>query len=305
MRVKPFDDTFGAILESETEANLSELDRDEVIRCFKESGLLLFRGFNASADDFEAFSNRFSEDFMDYKGGGYHRKIINAAGDQSILSVNYYIGSEKQSTFALPLHGEMYYLNERPVVMWFYCVRPALKDGETTVCDGAALYQGLSAATKQFFAAQRLKYIRYYDPADWQKRFLTDDLHGVEEFCRRNGQTCQVDYEKGTLLTEYLYPATVTHRWTGKTIFINNILPVVWQERNGKETNIVRMEDGTKVPDDVVAEIDEVSRVLTRNISWKSGEVAMLDNAWVLHGRRRFDDDQRELYSRMVKSVAW
>lgn len=303
IQVSPFDQYFGTIVEPTGDTALADLPRDEMIELYKSAGMLYFRGFNAEVEDFESFSNRFTTDFMDYQGGGYKRRVINEAGDKSIMSVNYDIGKSTQGMFALPLHGEMYYVKNRPAAIWFYCVVPAAQDGETTVCEGSQIYEELSESTKRLFAEKQLKYIRYYDEADWVKRFQTTDLSEVRKFCDENDYLVKIDHDQRTVYTEYLHPATITHKYTGRTIFINNILPVVWQERNGKTTNVVRLEDGSEIPEDVIAEIQGVVNRLIRKIPWRAGDIALIDNARILHGRAKFQDDNRELFSRMVRSV--
>jgi alpha-ketoglutarate-dependent taurine dioxygenase len=305
MKHSAFNADFGAVVEPTRETGLDQLERESVIDLFKRSGLLLFRGFGARAEVFERFSGSFSGEFMTYMGGGYQRRTINESGDKSIMSVNYYLGTPEQATFALPLHGEIYYLDHRPWIIWFLCVTPAVKDGQTSVCDGARLYRELRPETRALFEHMRLKYIRHYEEADWQKRFQTEDLDVVERFCRDNGMRVEVDRTARTVLTEYFHPAWIRSRWSGQTVFINTMLPVLWQERHGRTTNIVRLEDGSEIPPAVVDEIEQATERLKQLIPWTSGDVAMLDNTRVLHGRQRFDDDQRQIYSRMVRNVDW
>lgn len=304
-KITPFDEHFGTIVEASGPVELADLDRDEMIQLFKKSGLLYFRGFHASVEQFDEFTSRFSTDFMSLVGGGYKRRVINEDGDKSIQSVNYDVGLEHQGLFPLPLHGEQYYLEHRPVMLWFYCVCPAAEDGETTVCDGYQLYAGLSDEVRNLFEKQRIKYIRVYYPADWQKRFQTDSLDVVEQFCRDNDMELQIDRAQGIVYTETLYPASTTCPYTGRPVFINSMLPVLWQEGNGKVTSLVRLEDGSKIPDAVVKEITEVAARWTRNIPWQKGDLALVDNRRVMHGRNSFKDNARELYSRMVRSIDW
>lgn len=305
MKHRPFTPELGACVEPTDERGLMELDEGSVIELFKGHGLLHFRGFGADPEAFEEFSGRFSDDFMTYMGGGYFRRTINESGDRSIMSVNYYLGRPQQATFELPIHGEMYYLDQRPVVIWFYCVEPAVEGGETSVVDGAALYAELEESTKRLFAEKRLLYIRHYEEADWKKRFQTEDLDVVRAFCEEQGQRFRADEERGTVDTEYLHPATIESRWGGQTVFINNILPVIWQERHGRDTNLVRLEGGDPIPAEVIEEIEEGCRRLRKLVPWERGELVMLDNTRVLHGRQSFDDDVRQIYSRMVRSVSW
>jgi alpha-ketoglutarate-dependent taurine dioxygenase len=302
LKTTPFDRTFGTTVEAAAGERPDDLDRDQVIELIKSSGVVFFRGFGIDPPVFERFTNRFATEFMNYKGGRYFRRAVN--DDGTITSVAYHLKGEEQDTFPLPLHGEMYYLDARPVLIWFLCVRPALRDGETTVCDGAELYRQLSDSTRKLFERQRLKYVRFYPESEWTTRFQTRDLTEAADFCTKNGMRVVVDPEARTLTTEYLHPATITSRWHGHTVFINNILTVTAQERLGvKGDNIVRLEDGSKIPESVIADIESCCERLTRPIPWQAGDFAVVDNTRVLHGRRQFDDNVREIYSRMVKRV--
>jgi alpha-ketoglutarate-dependent taurine dioxygenase len=298
---------FGAKIVATDNSNIFEINREKIISLFKNSGVLLFRGFEFDTDRFEQFTNLLGTDFMYYIGGAQVRKIINEQGDGTISSVNFYVDSEKQQkrTFHLPLHGEMFYTKTRPILVWFYCVTPPLKDGETTVCDGVQVYKELSEATKSLFKTKRIKYIRHYPNGIWQERFQTEDLSVLEKFCQESDLHLKIDNDTQAITTEYLQPAFVKTRWGGQEAFLNSILIVEWGELNGVKDSIVRLEDNSKIPDEVLLELKEVTERLTQLISWQRGDVLMVDNTRVLHGRRAFSDQQRELYTRMCRTVIW
>ena len=95
-------------------------------------------------------------------------------------------------------------------------------------------------------------------------------------------------------------------KWLRRRAFCNSVLIGLWQERELKRTTtFVRLEDDSEIPEDVIAELEEVSAGLTLAIPWQAGDTAIVDNARMLHGRREFTDDQREVYARMCRSVDW
>ena len=307
MKTAPISEEFGTRIVATDKSNIFAIDQENIRSLFKKSGVLLFRDFDINTDKFEQFTNLFGTEFMHYIGGAQVRKIINKNGDQTISSVNFYTDSDKQQkrTFKLPLHGEMFYTNSRPTLLWFYCVAPPLEDGETTVCDGVQVYQELSEATKNLFKTKRLKYIRHYANGEWQGRFQTDDLSELAKFCQESDLHLKIDKDTQAITTEYVYPAIVKTRWGGQEAFLNSILIVEWQEAAGKTDSIVRLEDNSRIPDDVLLELQEVTERLTYLISWQRGDILMIDNTRMLHGRRAFSDQQRELYTRMCRSVPW
>jgi alpha-ketoglutarate-dependent taurine dioxygenase len=303
VKVQPLE-KLGVMLLGNGNGSAAELDQDQVVDLFKTYGLVLFRNMGLDLDGFNRFTGQFSTDYMSYKGGGYVRGTIKGReADETLLSTRYDYGREKQDTFGLPLHGEMYYIDRRPVMLWFYCERPADKDGETTVCDGSRVYDDLSADTKALFAAKRLKYTREYHDGEWQVIYQTDTIEEAEKFATGNGLEVRIDHATRTLHTDYIYPAVIKSRWGDHNVYINNLLPVLWQESMGRKTSIVRFEDGATIPQSIVEEITAIQARHIYPIPWQKQDFVMVDNTRVAHGRRAFEDQERSVHLRMVRSV--
>jgi alpha-ketoglutarate-dependent taurine dioxygenase len=295
IRTAPLSETFGTTLLATNQVNICELAQDEIRNLFKSSSLLLFRGFDVDTDNFKKFTELFSSSFVSYAGGAYSREIIN--GDQTLLSVT---GGKQK--WGVPLHGEMYYRKHKPSIIWFYCVTPALNDGETTVCDGAQVYKELSCSTQELLTKKRLKYIRTYPDSAWQKIYQTDDLNLVEKVCNENDITLSVGPDQ-SITTEYVISAIQESRYGKQKVFINNILPVVSQESKGSNVSIVRFEDNSKIPDSILDEIKTVTDKLTHLVAWEKSDILMVDNTRLLHGRKSFSDNQRDIYVRLCDAA--
>ena len=302
MRVGQISEPFGSVVEGSPGEKVSEVDPQIVKDLIKSRGVVMFSGFGSPLEEFERYIRTFGDDFMTYQGGGYIRRKVSP--DETLLSTRYDHGREKQETFGLPLHGEMYYTNHRPVMLWFYCQKPAASEGETTVCDGAQIYEALSDETKELLASKKLKYIRHYLDGEWQKIYQTDDIDEAIEFCAGNGIEARV-VDGNALKTEYVYPGVIKSRWGGHRVYINNVLPVVWQEQMGRKTSIVRFEDGSEVPQKLIDEVSKAQERLVIPLPWKAGDFAAIDNTRALHGRRAFTDTDREVFLRMVHEVSF
>lgn len=302
MRIGQISEQFGSVIEGSPEDTVQNVDAGTVRDLLKSRGVVMFSGYATPLAEFEQFIRQFGENFMTYQGGGYIRGKVSS--DETLLSTRYDHGREKQETFGLPLHGEMYYTNHRPVLLWFYCRRPAASDGETTVCDGAQVYAALSEASKQLLAEKKLKYIRHYLDGEWQKIYQTDDIDEAIRFCDGNGIAARVE-DGNSLKTEYVHPGTIESRWGGRRVYINNVLPVVWQEQMGRKTSIVRFEDGSQIPQSLVDEVKAAQDRLVIPLKWQAGDFAVLDNTRALHGRRAFTDTDREVFLRMVRDVSF
>lgn len=264
--------------------SILELDKEEIINLFKANGILLFRGFDVDVDIFKEFTNLLSIDFINYAGGAFSRRVIN--GDETLLSVNDFKSEIK-------LHGEMYYQQNIPLMLWFFCANPPLEDGETTVCDGRQFFNEISSSTKELFSKKKLKFNVRISQEDWQKKYQTDDLNQLEEMCRKNNMHLTVNEDQSILL-EYISPAIIPSRCGKYQVFINSLLPT--KQLNPK---ILNFEDDSEIPEEVVSELNEIAEKITTEISWQKGDILMIDNTRILHGRRSFADDQRDIYIRL------
>ncbi|WP_448268655.1 TauD/TfdA family dioxygenase [Nostoc sp. DSM 114159] len=264
--------------------SILELDKEEIISLFKANGILLFRGFDVDVDIFKKFTNLLSTDFINYAGGAFSRRVIN--GDETLLSVNDFKSEIK-------LHGEMYYQQNIPLMLWFFCANPPLKDGETTVCDGRQFFNEISSSTKELFSKKKLKFTVRISQEDWQKKYQTDDLNQLEKMCQNNNTHLTVNNDKSILL-EYISPAIVPSRCGKYQVFINSLLPT--KHLNPK---VLNFEDDSEIPEEVVSELNEIAEKITTEILWQKGDILMIDNTRVLHGRRSFADDQRDIYIRL------
>lgn len=295
MTTAPISQKFGTIVLGTNETDICQLDIQEIINWFKSSSLLLFRGFEVDTEKYKQLTELLGTNFVSYVGGAYSREMIN--GDKTLLSVT---GGKLH--FAVPFHGEMYYKKQRPDILWFYCATPALKDGETTACDGIQVYNELSNSTQELFQQKRLKYIRTYAADVWPKIYQTEDLNLVEQVCSDNDMQLQIKQDN-SITTEYISSAIQESRCSQHKVFINNILPVIEQETKGSNSSIVRFEDNSKISDEIINEIKNVTDKLTYLVSWQKGDILMVDNTRLLHGRRSFSDNQRDIYVRLCDAA--
>lgn len=276
-----------AILNSDN-INILDLDREEIISLFKSYGFLLFRGFETNVDIFTKFSNSLSENFKDYTGGVFNRRVIN--GDATLLSVNDFNNEIK-------LHGEMYYQQDIPLMLWFFCANPPLQSGETILCDGRKLFNELSSSLKDLFINKKLSYVGHLNKEEWQKRYKTNDLKVVEQVCKSNNIKLKSNKDESIAL-QYICPAIHPSRCGKHLTFINSLLPT-----KHIAPNAISFEDGSEITDDIVSEIQKIAERLITEISWQKGDILMVDNTRMMHGRRAFFDNQRDIYLRLCSPV--
>ena len=61
----------------------------------------------------------------------------------------------------------------------------------------------------------------------------------------------------------------------------------------------ISFEDGSEITDDIVSGINKIAERLITEISWQKGDILMVDNTRIMHGRRAFFDNQRDIYLRL------
>jgi len=316
---RPLRGSFGRAIErsSNSSSGLGDLDDAEVVRLFSEHGALLFRGFGAAREEFVALTERCSRDFSTYQGGFFRdRQPVGGPGAPeapgTLLTVT---GS--QEGFAIPLHGEMHYAGSRPSVLWFYCERPAEAGGETTLADGEEVCRMLTPEIRELFLSRRVRYRRELPDGAWQAAFQTDDLAEVERHCEENDTRLTVDPATRAIATDYLAWAIVPGRSGRRDTFINNVVGLYMGELSLKRGTAaetirrlsgarfpitVRMEDGAPVPGAAIKELMALNQRLAVPVAWSAGDVLMIDNTRVLHGRAAFRGP-RDVYVRMAASL--
>jgi alpha-ketoglutarate-dependent taurine dioxygenase len=281
MRVEALTPRWGTVLLSESET-LGSLDRDAVAHSYRETGVVLFRGFDCDPAAFRTHTERFCNAFIVHPHP--NREIISA--DATTMGVS----PGKDHFFA---HSELGYSPIRPDVAWFYCQTPARVGGETTLYDGVEVLERLSAKTRELFVRKRLAFKHQIPAAIWEQFYGLGDRDLVLARVRAvDGFTFTLDAE-GTMNATYHVPAIVRTKHAAREAFANSLL----------DQSVLTLEDGSRVPQAMKLEILGVTEALAFPIAWRPGDIVMVDNSRFMHGRTPFDDPQRRLLARFGDST--
>ncbi|MHC5611987.1 MAG: endonuclease domain-containing protein [Nostoc sp.] len=126
------------------------------------------------------------------------------------------------------------------------------------------------------------------------RRQQTIDRFIVDFYCNEARLVVEVDGEIHAILLEYISPAIISSRCGKYRVFINSLLPT-----KQLSPKILNFEDDSEISDEVVSELNEIAEKITTEISWQKSDILMIDNTRILHGRRSFTDDQRDIYIRL------
>lgn len=262
------------------------LDRDEVIRLYKEHGAILFRGFTFGGDaGLKQFTERFGKDFFIHPS--VNREMVS--GDDTVQTVDY-------GRLPITVHGEFSYLPHplRPEMGWFYCVRPTQNGGQTTVCDGTHIPPRLSPEARAMFGARRLRYVMRFPEVIWRRFFQTSSPEEVVGLLKQHSIEKSFRMEGDYLYLDHIADSFKSPKFTDREAFVNN--SIFYHKKN--EPGMAVFEDGEHFPPSLVEELTSLAASLTAEVTWRKEDLLMFDNTRMLHGRRELLDDERLLYTR-------
>jgi alpha-ketoglutarate-dependent taurine dioxygenase len=288
-----------------------ERERDEIRVRLHSSGAVLFRGFSIhSPEDLGAVHARLGES-MRYIGGDSPRTPLTKKGDV-------YTSTEAMKSVPLPLHNELSYLDVQPRLLWFACLTPAARGGETTIADGRAIVRAMDPSIRERFERDGVRYtLGYRGPGQplealdrvakiaksWMDAFETTDRTKVERHCRE--MHARFEWKPGGhLAIETRRPATKRHPVTNELAWFNQAhlfhfnarylgrvrydLARVFFAATGLVPHDACFGDGSPLGDDVIDHVFDVLEAHTVPIGWRAGDVLLVDNVLSMHGRARF-----------------
>lgn len=283
----------------------------EVDELLLKHGALLFRGFNVKdVAAFEAFLDAIPVRRASYV---YRSTPRTAVGDRVYTATEYPASQE------IPLHSENAYQRSWPLKVAFCCVTASDRGGATPLADVREVTRAIGERLLHKFASRGVEYIRHYRPyvdIPWQAVFQTEDRCEVELYCERNG----LEYEwveADTLRTSQVSHGAAAHPITRELLFFNqahlfhvsslgaaNAELLIRTYGRDRLPRNARYGDGTEIPD---AELETVRDSFRRQavvFSWQPGDVLLLDNMQVAHGRQPFSGPRRILTALLDPNVS-
>jgi alpha-ketoglutarate-dependent taurine dioxygenase len=276
-------------------ATFVTLNQDAIARVLTDSGAILFRGFRvAGIEDFDRFVSALSSQKMRYEYGSTPR---------TALGKDLYTATEYPSSLEIPMHNECSYQTTWPRRLALCCLVAPTEGGQTPIADMTLIRAALGEVTMQEFEERRVKYVRHYRPhvdVPWQTVFGTDDKAAVSRICREN-EISEEWLSADLLRTVQVCQGVSRHPVTGEKVFFNQahlFHPSRLGAENVRSLNEVYGKDklprcayfgdGGEISDATIQAVDAAFRDNSVEFSWKAGDVLLLDNMQVAHGRRAY-----------------
>ena len=286
-------------------------NREPLRKKLAEHGGILFRGFDVSAaEEFEDFVAAVAEQSLEYRERSSPRSKVHG---------NVYTSTDYPAEHPIFLHNENSYQNAWPLRIFFYCHISAEEGGETPIADCRKIYQRVDPEIRRRFAEKKWMYVRNFGDGfglPWPTVFQTSDRAEVEAHCQKSG--IEVEWkEGGRLRTRAVRPAVSKHPETGDMVWFNHatFFHVTTLEPSTRDSLLAEFAeedlpthtyygDGSPIEPEVLDHLRGIYRDETVSFPWQRGDVLMLDNMLVAHGRAPFRGERKVLVG-MAEPCTW
>jgi alpha-ketoglutarate-dependent taurine dioxygenase len=265
-------------------------------------GGVLFRGFDIkSADELAKLIQALAG-----KPLGYHER----SSPRTEVGRNVYTSTDYPARKSINLHNENSYQDNWPLKIFFLCTTPAQRGGMTPLADCRRVLARLSPETRQRFMTKKWMLVRNFNDGfglTWQMVFQTENPVAVERYCREN--QIQLEWKDDLRLrTTATRSAIVRHPRTGEQIWFNHVMFFHVSSFETGLRNALLQEfgpydlpsntffgDGSSIEPDVMDEIREAYERETVMFPWQRGDLLVLDNMLVAHGRTPYEGPRQIL----------
>lgn len=268
------------------------------------AGTVLFRGFDVPDPiALDAAIEAYGED-----GFSYAESLSNAV--RVNVTPRVFTANEAPPSVTIFLHHEMAQTPIYPSKLFFYCEIAPETGGATPICRSDALMLALQNARPDLAVQFETKGLRYThtmpnapDPESGQGRSWRDTLSvpdklGAETRLKQLGYDWLWLENHSLRVTSPVLDAVKTLS-DGRKVFFNQLIAAFrgWKDARNDPNKSITYGDGVPVDPEDMAEIIDMADALTFDLDWQAGDVALLDNFQVMHGRRPFSGKRRVLAS--------
>ena len=303
-------EVFPLVMACEASASLddavawADARRGELIALAEQHGTILFRGFPLTEpEELDQFISAFDLDNFPYKESLSNAVRVNFT--PRVFSAN-----EAPADVTIFLHHEMAQTPIFPGKLFFFCRQAAEQGGATPLCRSDILFEQMQGQLPQFATDCEQKGLKYTSvmPSEndagsgmgrgWQSTFRADSRQDAESRMSDLGYSWEW-LEDGCLrATTPVLPA-VREVSGGRKVFFNQLIAAShgWKDTRNDPSKAITFGDGSPLDREAVLRVAEMAEDLTFDVPWQQGDVALVDNFLVMHGRRHFTGTRKVLAS--------
>lgn len=268
-------------------------------------GALLFRGFHLqTAEEFETVARAVEPELFNYIEGDSPRKRVSG---------KVYTSTEYPQEYEISLHNELSYAHRWPRKVFFFCIVPPERQGETPVVDSREILQTLRPDIRERFTRKKLKYIHNLHGGigigkSWQETFETTDEAEVEKYLRAGGVEFRWKDDGGLWMSQ-VREAAIRHPVTDEPVWFNQAEQ--WHSSQLDEETLeaffdlglgeqdlphnVFYGDGSAIDPADLQHIRTLMRQRASYFPWQKSDLLVVDNVLAAHGRNSYEGPRQIL----------
>ena len=195
------------------------------------------------------------------------------------------------------------------MTLCFCCLVASETGGETPLVDSRELLRALPGELVERFRRRGITYMQNLHGGtgpgkSWQETFETGDRAEVERFLR--SEEADFDWHDGGVRIWFTRPAVATHPVTGEEVWFNQADQWHLSSLDEATRDALRemleptdypqhaeFGDGTEIADEDLDTIRSTAWKLSCSVPWQAGDLLVIDNMLVGHGRRPFTGSRR------------
>jgi alpha-ketoglutarate-dependent taurine dioxygenase len=264
---------------------------------------ILFRGFDVNlVTDFEAFVRSTSD--------GEPLEYRDRSTPRTIEGNRIYTSTVHPAEQSINLHNEGTYWVKWALKIYFCCVKASEQGGATPIADVRKVYEHIAPEIREQFMEKKMMLVRNYNDGfglTWQDVFQTNNKAEVEKYCCQN--SIQLEWkDNNRLRTWQIRPAIRKHPKTGELVWFNHAAFFHYTSLESTVRSFLLSEfkkdrlpyntyygDGTPIESTVIEHINQAYEQEKVVFPWQEGDILMLDNMSVAHGREPYVGERKIL----------
>ena len=282
-------------------------EKDSLLEQLATSGAIVFRGLPIDSDlEFDSFIQSFGLNNL-----AYEDTFSNAL--RSNRTPRVFTANEAPPSVPIFLHHELSQTPVYPSHVFFFCESPPETGGETSLCRSDILFESLKKKVPEFIESCKKLGIRYRNvmPANqdeesgqgrsWRSTLSTDNKLFAEEKLRSLDYQWEWLEDDSLKVITSVMPAVRALR-DNRSVFFNQLIAAFrgWDDKRNEAQKSISFGDGSDIPGKTMRTVCDMADLLSFHLEWKKGDVAIINNRLVMHGRKPYEGERSILASLAV-----
>jgi len=222
-----------------------------------------------------------------------------------------FTSTEYPASEEIHLHNENSYQTDWPMRLFFQCLQPAEEGGATPLADTREVLRQIDPSVRDEFRRRGWRVVRNYHDGfglSWRDSLGIFDASDLDAFAAAH--RLSYDWHGAVLRTSANRAAIHRHPVTGDEVWFNHAVVFhIAAHRPDVRAGLAELfptddlpthtyfGDGAAIPDDVIEHLKDCYAAARFRFDYLSGDVLIIDNMLVAHGREPYRGDRRVMVS--------